>query len=536
MKRSKIFRLTGLTVLVVLFGLSAWRVARHERRDAAPDVLTIRFAHWQLESGLRAAYDAMAVRYMELHPNVRVEQIAIPDVVYGSWLRTQLVGGTAPDLIEFGQIPTGVGDELLARNFTPMTADLEQPNPYNRGTPLENVSWRETFIDGLEGVYRSSNLQDYYKIPMGIFTVRVYYNRALWRAVLGDTPEPTTFGEMQEITRRIQAHAARENQTLFPLASAGQSFQPVDRLFGAQTQRLALALDKDRNYFTTAPEIAIGALRGEWDMDRPELVRSLELVRGLSLMMPTGYLQLTRSDAMFLFIQQRSMMISTGSWDATSLISQVPFEVGVFRLPLPAVDDPVYGAAMLGAVPSEADLPTEAAFSLWSGSPHADVALDFLHFLTSQEGSRLFVKHSRWLPAIAGVEPEQSFRPFMPELGGTPNGFDAKLGNIGPEVRRIWEANLNLLGAQGDGVGALRDVYRAQFRGAVESDLSRWVRLARNNAVQQDTTLAALTQLARGGEQADEARAKFGDLFQQQNRQEAEAYWIANELTQSAKR
>ena len=534
MTRAKLAPRLGFGLLITFFVVAAVSVALHGRRAAASGVVTIRFAHWQLESGLRTAYDALAARYMELHPNVRVEQMAIPETVYGSWLLTRLIGRTAPDLIEFGHVPTGVGDELLARNFVPLTAELEKPNAYNVGTPLAGVPWRQTFLDGLDGVYRSSNLQDYYKVPMSLFTVRIYYNRALWQSLLGDTPEPKTFKELEAVAHRVQGSKRESGQTLFALAGSANSFQPVDQLMGSQTQRLALTLDADHDFYATGPEIALGALRGEWDLDNPALGHGLELVRSLFQMMPTGARQLTRSDAIFLFVQQRALMIPAGSWDATSLTSQAPFEIGVFRLPLPATDDPVYGPAMLGSDTSEADLRAEGSFSLWNGSPHPEVALDFLRFITSQPGSRLFVQKSHWLSAIMGVEPDETFRVFMPHLDGIPNGFDAKLGNIGPEVRRVWESSEDLLGGQGDGVAAFRAAYRAQFRPALLSDLARWVKVARASAVQQDTTIAALRQLADTGPEAENAQQKFSSLFQQQNRQEAEAAWIAGELKKAA--
>lgn len=530
MKWGRWFSLFGVGLLGAAFVVSVVRMTWTKRTREDPDVVTIRFAHWQLESGLRAAYEEMAGRYMELHPKVRVEQMAIPERVYGAWMRTQLVGRTAPDLIEFGQIPLGVADELLARNFTPLTAALEQPNPYNAGTPLANVPWRETFIDGLEGVYRSTSLQEYFKIPTSIFTVRVYYNRTLWKEILADTPEPQTFAELQQIGRKVEAHARATGSTLFPMAGSSNSLQPLDRLFASQTQRLAVQLDLDGDAFTSPLEIGVAALRGEWGVESPELARSLELVRAYTELMPAGYQQLSRSDAMFHFIQGRALMITTGSWDATSLISQVPFEIGVFRIPLPTPDDPVYGAGMLSAMTSEADTPTEASFSLWNGSPHAAQALDFLRFITSVEGMRLFVQHSRWLPSILGVEPAAGFEAFMPVMAGSINGFDASLGNVGPEVRRLWDSGLSRLSSPGEGVEMMRALYRDQFHGALRSDLERWLRTVRANSIQQDTTLAAWLQLARTGEQTEPAREKFSELFRQQNRQESEAYWIAEEM------
>src|SRR5690606_3549685 len=114
----------GIGLMVAVFIYSLVLVGTRARRAADPDIITLRSAHWQLEGGLREAFDAVALRYMELNPQVRVEQIPIPERVYASWMRTQLVGQTAPDLIEFGQLSVDVMDELLARNFVPLTAEL----------------------------------------------------------------------------------------------------------------------------------------------------------------------------------------------------------------------------------------------------------------------------------------------------------------------------------------------------------------------------------------------------------------------------
>lgn len=535
MKPRKISTWLGLGLLAGMFLFSVIRMVLDRRKADAPGVVTIRFAHWQLESGLRAAYQAVADRYMEMHPNVRVVQLPIPERVYGAWMRTQLVGGTAPDLIEFGHIPLGVADELLARNFVSFTSVLEKPNPYNSGTPLANVPWRETFLDGLDGVYRSSGLQDYYKIPTSMFTMRIYYNRALWRTVLGDTPEPRTFEELQQAGKRVEAYAKTHGTTLFPMAGSSTNILPASRLFGSQTQRLALQLDLDGDAFTSPQEIAVSALRGTWGVDSPQLTRSFELVRAYTQLLPPGFMQLSRSDAMFHFIQGRALMISTGSWDATSLIDQVPFEIGVFRVPLPDQHDPVYGPAMLSSVASEADTPTEAAFTLWNGSAHPAEALDFLRFMTSVDGMKLFVEKSHWMPAIRDVPPAKGFEAFMPVLKGSINGFDGNLGNVGPEARRLWETAFSLLGSPGDGLQRAQDLYREQLHAALQQDMTRWTKAVRGNSIQQDTTLAAWLQLARTGENRVSAREKFSELIRQQNQQESEAYWVAEELRKADK-
>ena len=107
----------------------------------------IRFAHWQIETGPRKAFDAMIKRFEELNPQVRVEQVDVPGRFYKQWLRTQLIGGMAPDIVEFGHLFDA--DDIYPRFLEPISDYMEVPNPYNRGTPLEGVRWRDTFLDGL---------------------------------------------------------------------------------------------------------------------------------------------------------------------------------------------------------------------------------------------------------------------------------------------------------------------------------------------------------------------------------------------------
>ena len=78
----------------------------------------IRIAHWQIEAGPREALEAMIKRYEEINPEVRVEQVAVPGNLYKQWLRTQLIGGDAPDIIEFGSFWGGV-DDIPPRFFDP---------------------------------------------------------------------------------------------------------------------------------------------------------------------------------------------------------------------------------------------------------------------------------------------------------------------------------------------------------------------------------------------------------------------------------
>lgn len=159
----------------------------------------IRIAHWQVEVGPREAMEALAAAYNARNPDVRVEVLAVPGNVYVQWLRTQLTGGTAPDIIEFGFWLHGSRD-IPARYFAPITDYVEQPNPYNRGTPQEQVRWRDTFLDGLntaEGYVR--DLNNYYAVTLCMLSMRLFYNADLLEEITGSREPPRTYGELQAL-------------------------------------------------------------------------------------------------------------------------------------------------------------------------------------------------------------------------------------------------------------------------------------------------------------------------------------------------
>ncbi len=103
MIRARWFRRLGWILLAAVFLLAGWRLARRALRENHTGQITLRFAHWQLEGTTRQAFDVLIHDYEELHPNVRIEQLAIPLPVYSSWGTTHVIGGAAPDLVELGR-------------------------------------------------------------------------------------------------------------------------------------------------------------------------------------------------------------------------------------------------------------------------------------------------------------------------------------------------------------------------------------------------------------------------------------------------
>jgi raffinose/stachyose/melibiose transport system substrate-binding protein len=516
MKREYILNGIGIALLAVCFMAAVARVLTRTVHDRDPARVTIRFSHWQLEGGIRDAFDAVAAVYMKRHPNVTIEQIPVPGRVYGAWIKTRLAGEQPPDLMELSR---AVSDEDLARYFVPLTAELEQPNPYNAGSVLAGKLWRETFLDGLVGAAGTDTLQEYYGIPCAGVTVRMYYNRALYREIMGHERTPSNYAEFLDVCARTRDYASRTGQVVLPVA--GSRFNAnvlLDQLFRSQTQKLALSIDR-LHLLKPPSDPCLAFLDDRVTLDSPAIRSGLRLMHEVGRDFQAGFLQLDRDDAIFYFSQGHALMIATGNWDYGSILKQSAFPIGIFGVPLPTAEESEF---VLGPV-SEAGQGVGVNFHLTTRSAHPEVAVDFLKFLTSVEGNQIFCNVSKWLPAVGGVTPVEESKPFVPIEEGYPDGF-----RIAPimwgsgEMYRVMGTHLHKLVNRDGGVDAFVEAMRPELPAAVKSDARQLLKTYRDNTVRLDTTIAARRQLG----QAD----KVSGLMESQNQQESAYYWLQSRI------
>lgn len=517
----KLINRIGIVVLALIFGWAAWTVLSRDstlaRRNSE---IVIRIGHWQLESGLRDAFDALAKRYSEMHPGVRIKQEAVPGRVYQTWMKTGLAGGQEPDLMVTGQ----ARDEVLARHFTPLTHEIAEPNPYNKGTELEGVPWRDTFVDGLSNSLGLQTLQEYYSVPIAILTIRLYVNAALWEKLLGDRPLPENFDDLIAACSEIERKSRELGLDIAPIASsrftAEMLFSP---LFKSQTQKLALQINKLNNLTPPRSAVAAAFLPGLATLDDPAIHDGLQIVRDIAQFMKPGFLQLEREDAILAFAQQRAVMLPTGAWDFLSITSQCPFPVAIGRIPWPSSDHPRYGKNILGR-PSEAGSGSAAAFCLSANSPHPEVALDFLRFMTSQPGNEIFAQTSKWLPAVEGARPSETTKDFMLDMEGATDGFAiAPIIYGNGEMARIYAQNIHRLVEPDGGVEPFLDSLRPAFAQAVHDDLQRQITDQIVAVRRLEGPIAAQRMIP------DDDAKKLSALLQAQNAQEALSAWLESQ-------
>ena len=147
----------GLIILALSFIASTISVIYNHYTTEGPDVKAIRICHWQLEAGFRNALQAIIDDYEKDYKKrtgktVRVIQVPVAEKGYAQFINTGLIGNMAPDIIEVGHTKAFENFSNIVRYFLPLSKYVNQPNPYNDGTKLAGVPWKDTFFDDLQRV------------------------------------------------------------------------------------------------------------------------------------------------------------------------------------------------------------------------------------------------------------------------------------------------------------------------------------------------------------------------------------------------
>ena len=433
----------ALLVVAAVFAWSAWKIASYRAEQTPPGEIVIRLGHWQLEGSVREGVDEMARRYRELHPNVRIVQDAIPESTYGQWVSTQLMGGTAPDLLQVGgQLPGNIWLSYYNRYFQPLSRYVYAPNPYNEGTELAGVPLRQTYKDGMKTAY-VAEMQEYMSVPLTLFGTRIFYNKTLLKQLTGLDEAPLDYREFLAVCDKI-AHSTNEATGKPYIAIAGSAYhfgQWDPMMFSPVTYGCMRKADFNRDGFVGNDEMYIAFKTGMLDFTYPPLDAWLTMIREVTDYFQTGYTGLGRDEAVFLFAQQRAVFMTTGTWDAGSLIQQAEgeFEIGIMDFPLPAEDDPFYGGVVEGRVYESPGVGFQ--FGITRSSKHFDVALDFLMFLSSQSGNEQLNGIIGWIPSIKGTEIIPLLRAFEPHLEGVYGNINFALGG---NTTVTWGQQLDL--------------------------------------------------------------------------------------------
>lgn len=419
--------------LLVVIGAFAWSglaIVNYRTEQSPPGSITIRLGHWQLEASVRDAINEMAKEYRaKVNPRVYVVQDAIPEGLYGQWVSTQLMGNTAPDIMQVGNfLPAPVWLAYYSRYFSPITRYVNSPNPHNAGTPLAGKALRQTYKDGMKTAY-VTELQEYISVPLSQFGVRVFYNKDLLQRLTGQEEAPLDYRDFLAVCQKIAACRDPQGRFYVPIAGSAYHFGMWGgMMFDPLTYSAIRKADFNRDAELGNDEFFVAVKTGRLDFNFEPYRLRFQMQREVTDFFQTGYTGLSRDEAVFLFAQQRAVFMTTGTWDARSLEQQAAgrFRVGVMNFPMPSREDPVYGPHIEGR--NYESIEAGFRFAISRTSPHFDVALDFLLFLASQPENEKLNQIIGWIPAIEGTQMDPLLRAFEPNLEGIYAAFPMVLG------------------------------------------------------------------------------------------------------------
>lgn len=497
--------LVALVVLLGAFGVSAWQAFTRHHPETGSGKVTLRVGHWLLHAGMREAFDEAASAYMARHPDVVVEQIPVPIRAWPSWMRTQFVGGTAPDITGL----LNANEELITRYFLPLSDAVAAPNPYNAGTSLAGVPWADTFVDGMAAMRNLTPTSgDIHSVNLQVNTTRFFYNKRLLREVTGSDLPPADYASLRALEGQVSRYNHTRGKRLTPVASCGPYSQYLfERLLPSQTQKLAVELSPARNFQVAAPELARLMLDGRLSFrNTPEFHASLRLLRDVSTLMTVGYESRQRDDALFDFLQEKAVMIFAGSWDYGVFVRDGDFPFGIASIPMPAADDPEYGRFVIGLA-SESNGSPEATLGIVRTSRHPAIALDFLHFLTSRDIAQRFSNRSLRMSAVAEVSPPSEAPALAPRLDGEISGFMPDFNAYGGNnANQVFKRNLHLLTGPSGSVESFAAMLDAGLPAALRQDAGIQNTRLRRSIQQLDARLGLLLTQPEAGRRHSPAR------------------------------
>ncbi|MCC6415207.1 MAG: extracellular solute-binding protein [Opitutaceae bacterium] len=247
----------------------------------------------------------------------------------------------------------------------------------------------------------------------------------------------------------------------------------------------------------------------------------------LDAQMKPGYLQFQRDEAVRQFLQGDALFLFAGTWEATTLRRLADFPVDALRCPQPTKDDPVIGSYMGGRFADGNDI-TGFGFYLNKRSPHQKEAVDFLRFLTSYEGNKIFTDHSGWLPSVRTVPVPSDIQSFLSE----PDGYSL-LGvstGIGGNTLSVFKRNLYLLRDPQGGVEQMAQAMDREMPAAAREALVVEERTARWSMLSQDMRIGAMRRLEALRSDDTVVMLRRERLEAAQNLSEARALLIARQL------
>ncbi|MFH1738687.1 MAG: ABC transporter substrate-binding protein [bacterium] len=356
--------------------------------------------------GLRKVADD----WENLHPGVRV-QFALPPTIGagdGEWIKTQLVGGIAPDIVSINvEVVWEDIDKGWWLNLEPYMAE---PNPYVPG----NKQWWDLFANLPLTKAKRAPDGNLYTVVLDMVETGIFYNCDLLKQY-GMTP-PKTWGEMRRQNEKIR-EAGKIPLVLFMDNIVDWGVDIVmDMIYADVTPLIDIvkASEEQEQYLHgyLFPEEVCRLYRKGWFTDRDPRWR--EVWRILKEWRVDWQRDILEEDRAGYFLTHRAAFYWEGSWFLARIQADplTDFEWNVAYLPPLTPEDSPYATGAEAAVIGGAAMQFSVSGSAIQNG-RAELAVDFLRFMTTPENTdRVVNEAGQFIPNIVGTPMQEGLRPF----------------------------------------------------------------------------------------------------------------------------
>lgn len=327
-------RRRGLVVVLVL-ALLALPLA------ASAQTVELTLGSWRVDdvAQVQKLLDAFHAK----HPNIRIKFTPTNPPDYNAVLRTQLTGGTGPDLMYVRSYK--VGQDLYADGFLEPLTEL---------LPIleENYTVGSLEAWSLDGVP--------FAVPFMAVSHGIYYNVDLFKKHNLEIPQ--TWEELLAVAEKLKAAG------VIPFANGSKDEWDMNEIvFMNLLPNFIGGRDARLEYET-----------GQVPFNDEKMVSAFQALKDLAPYLPVGQEGVSYYDAQQLFLLGRAAMFFGGSWDVAFFVASEPdFEWSVFATPAPE------------GRPQVVCFHPDAGLGLNAASPHKEAGLAFLKWVTSAEAAQI---------------------------------------------------------------------------------------------------------------------------------------------------
>lgn len=319
--------------------------------------VTLKWALWDWEA--TAYYQPLIDAYRELHPNVTIEYVDLGSTDYMTMLSTQLSGGADLDILTIKDIP-GYANLVKQNHLEPLKDYIAQAgiDTSAYGGTVEQIQVND----------------EVYALPFRSDFWVVYYNKDLFdKAGVSYPTNDMTFAQYDELARKLTSGSG------------------ASKVYGAHyhTWRSAVQLFGILDGENTVVD-------GEYDFLKPTYEWILKQ-QDDGIVMDYATLKTSSTHYSGVFYNNSVAMMNMGSWFIATQIAKVESgesqatNWGIVKYPHP---EGVEAGTTLGTITS---------LSVNKKSAKKDAALDFLSFVTGEEGAAV-IASTGTIPAITNDE------------------------------------------------------------------------------------------------------------------------------------